>query len=76
MDRCFVEDVGKKGGLHRGLIFDQVGGTKKETVEMGGQSVEVYQGGIGIGQYAIDWFKTKKKPLSGFLDWLNHALLI
>ncbi len=59
----FVAVVGTQGGLHRGLIFDQVGGAKKETVTISGKPVEIYQGGTGIGQYAIDWFKENKKEL-------------
>ena len=52
----FKQDVVAGGDVQRGLILSKIGGAPKITLPgLGGNDVEIYGGGKGIGQFITDW---------------------
>lgn len=53
---AFMKAVRAADGMNRGVLLKVVGGHHVATINIDGDNVQVYSGGIGIGRFATDWF--------------------
>ena len=52
----FKNSVDDNGGICRGVILSKIGGNKKTTLTFEGEpTVGIYSGGVGVGQFIINW---------------------
>ena len=58
---AFKNSVDDNGGICRGVILSKIGGHEKTTLTFEGElTVGIYSGGVGIGQFIINWYQQNR----------------
>jgi hypothetical protein len=70
----FIKDIEQKGGVCRGIIFDQIGGKLVGAIEMGKGSTNIYAGGTGLGAYANQWFKQHRGEIENLYRVFHNEI--